>query len=51
MFLKLKEFLKKLIFSRCTACGEYGVYYSHTEHCTPGEPNVYICKYCNATFV
>ena len=46
--IKLWEFIR---CCDCPSCNTRGVYFSHTEHFTPGEPDVYICKNCKKEFV
>jgi len=37
--------------SKCNNCNEISVRFSHTEHFSLGEPNIYICKNCKSEFV
>ena len=47
----LVKWFKDWPYSDCPKCNKKGVHFSHTEHFTPGEPDVYHCKFCNKYFI
>jgi hypothetical protein len=47
LWLVIRDAYRWFFWSDCPKCGsKCSVYFSHTEHFTPGEPDVHICENC-----